>query len=199
MKKDEVPQAIQDAVEDQLMAGETLLWVGQPNPMRMARRHLLTAGFGVLWLALAMFIFSGFGSNGFPTMGPRPFSGVGSIFSIVQLVFIGVGVWTISTPLRDYLSAQKTVYAITNQRAIIIAGLLSQSAKSYGAKQIEFVETRVHGNDQGDVIFDRETTIRHSSSRSGSRRVTVEIGFFGIEHPRQVEALMLQRFIHMEA
>ncbi|MBZ0296104.1 MAG: hypothetical protein K8L99_26325 [Anaerolineae bacterium] len=199
MKKNEIPEALRDTIEQQLMAGEELLWAGQPDPMRMARRKLLQAGFGVIWLVFVIFIFGDFWTM--PSRGPNV-GGFGSIFSLMPLFFIGVGSWTVSTPLRDYFTAKRTIYAVTDQRALIISGLFSQSAKSYGRHQIEFVDTRVHSNGTGDIIFDRGMQARNRSIISfGSNRstYTMDVGFFGIDYPRQVEALMLQQFIQGDA
>ena len=185
MKKDNLPPEIQEIITAQLMAEEELLWAGQPDPLRLARRNILQAGFGVIWLVFVGYIFNNF-AFGFQGM---------SLFSLMPLLFLGVGLWMISTPLRDYISALRTSYAVTSQRAIIISGLLHQSVQSYGARQIEFVNSRVYSSGLGDVIFDRETRVRRSRN-TGSSTYQVEIGFFGIPNPRQVEALMLQRFVY---
>lgn len=81
-----------------------------------------------------------------------------------------------------------TIYTITDRRVLMLSG---RSVRSYGPNDIELVERRMHG-ERGDVIFRYETRIRRSQNRT--RSYEEPVGFFDIEHPREVEALMLETF-----
>ncbi len=190
MQKRKNNDDLQFEVEAELMAGEDLLWVGQPDPLQvaLALRHLWPMLFGLLWLGFVGFIFFGFSFASFGNMGGRA-----GIFSVLPLIFIAVGLWPVSLPLREYISATRTVYALTPRRAIIVSGLFSRTVQSYSPNQMQLVKTRVHGNGTGDIIFQLEERSRSSGSH-GRRYYTVEIGFFGIHNPREVEALMLELF-----
>lgn len=200
MQKTKTDEALSSELEMELVEGEELLWAGMPDPMSVAlsRKTLWEGAAGLLFLLPVLFIFGNF----FPmfsfgsSLMPTP-----SLFTILPLVFLGVGLWQIASPLRAYVSATRTLYGVTSNRAMIVKSLFSRSVKSYGPHQIEFLETSVNANGTGNIIFDRETHTRTSrSGRSGMRRTrtyTVDIGFFGVQNPREVEALMLRTFTQM--
>lgn len=195
MQKRKSDDALLAQIDTELVEDEELLWVDQPDPVSVAlsRRHLWRAGFGILWLFFVMLIFSNFFS--FPMAGSfgtlrTPFGG---FFSLFPLIFIGIGLFQVLTPVWASLKAVRSVYAITNQRAIIVSNLLTRSVQSYGQHQIQFIETSLNGQGTGDIIFQRSHHTRYSGRRY--RRYTVEIGFFGVQNPREVEALMLREFM----
>lgn len=203
MQKSKNDEAIASQVEMELVEGETLLWADKPDPMAVAlsRRYLWEGAIGLLWLAIVTFIFNGFGmfsmfGSGFGGFGMS--GGLTSgIFSLFPLIFYGIGLWQVSSPLRAYLGALRTTYAVTSNRALIMGGLFSNSTKSYGPHQMEFIEMTMNGNGTGNIIFDREMRTSSYRNRSGFRRTrqyTVDVGFFGVHNPREVEALMLREF-----
>jgi hypothetical protein len=97
----------------------------------------------------------------------------------------------------NQVTARRTVYAVTDRRALVISGLLSRSVQSYGAGDIEFIKRTMRGDDVGDLIFRYE--IRRGAASYGGTVVGVQsdsvpVGFFAIPHVREVEALMLETF-----
>jgi hypothetical protein len=202
-------------LSEQLHSSEKLLWYGKPSPMRMARFRISQVLFGLFWTALVIFMFnfaqSNFGSRS--SFGSSSFSGFQSIFSLVLVVFMGVGLWMISTPIRNYLKALNTYYAVTNERAIIVSKLFSTSIASYTKRDIHTIRRTAFGDGTGDVIFGQvQRTYTDYDNRNGlnvnfgeggmnistgSRRrtVTIPIGFFGISDHQEVEALMQKTFV----
>jgi hypothetical protein len=158
---------------------------------------------------MVYFIFTQFRS-----FGSSFRSATGSFSTIMQLmlmVFFLIGLSMIFSPVWKYLKARFTVYAITDERALIINRLPTQTVGSYSTRKIQKVERR--GSDfEGDVIFGSETRTYTNQSRSNrggvnisfdedgpkvnlggsrTRTVTIPIGFFGIQQPRMVENLLL--------
>ena len=193
MQKRKNDSDLQSELEAELMPDEDLMWAGQPDPLRLALtpRHLWPALMGLLWLGFIALFFGGFGFF--------RFSGFGGMFTLIPLIFLGVGLWQVAHPLVEYLKANSTVYAVTNRRAIIASGLFARSVQSYSPTQMQFIDTRVHGSGTGDIIFRREERPRRvvtvTNFGYSGRYYTAETGFFGVRNPREVEALMLDLFM----
>lgn len=180
--------------EAELRRGEHLLWVGQPSPVRLAMQKLPTLLFGILWTAAIIFMSNMVGWS-FSSSGN--FGSFSMIFTVLLGIFFLIGVGMLVSPLWNYFKATRTIYAVTDQRAMIIEQLLSTSVKSYSDDDIQFIERRTSIGDTGDVIFARETRTRRSRSSSGfsrTRTYNVDIGFFGIPEPREVEQILLDNF-----
>ncbi len=185
--------AIRQVAESALHGQEHLLWVGRPNPLRVAARYWLQSVLGVVWTAFVVFMISQVNSMGSGSGLARPAgSNILLFFQLFMVAFLLLGISMILSPAWHYLKATRRVYALTGQRALIIERLPIQVVHSYFARDISHIERK--GNDQqGDIIFARET--RTYKTRSGrTRRYVASIGFLGVENPRQVEALMLKVF-----
>lgn len=91
-------------------------------------------------------------------------------------------------PLSLYWMAKRTIYAVTDRRAIILVPVLwGRTAQSY--RDIQHVERRNLSGGRGDLIFARERfKLLQFANRFGMR----EIGFFGVESPQEVERLLLK-------
>ena len=188
MKFDHIDPNLYEQVESELLAGEELLWIGQPNRLRMLVKNPLQAGAGLITgLVLAAF-FAGVFVFVSETGGND--SSLPWILAAVLLMSL---VSLLSSPVRNYLKAGRTIYAITDRRALIISGILSQSVQSYGKNDIQFIERKKHGGNTGDIIFDRE---HHTRERmyGGPSSYSVPVGFLSIPNVREVEALMLETF-----
>ena len=88
------------------------------------------------------------------------FSTFGLIFLLALLSFIWI-------PLKNFINAGNTLYAITNRRIIIMDGILSTSVTSYGEDDIERIERRTYGSHQGDLVFRYEQRSRSYRSQVG--------------------------------
>jgi hypothetical protein len=114
------------------------------------------------------------------------------IFPLAIIILLAVGFAL--TPLIRNTLKMGSIYAVTDRRALIIAG---KSVQSYGEKDIQFIERRMRGENTGDIIFKREPHSHmgyYGGSVLASRAGTNDIGFFGIRNVREVEALMLETF-----
>jgi hypothetical protein len=210
MKPNAVTPHFQALVEQELLSGETLKWVGQPQPFRMARQHLVTSLFSIVWLGMVIFMYTQLTGN---MLRPRSFGGMSSgfssfasIFQLVLALFFVIGLGMLFSPLINAFLAMQTVYAITNRRMLTVKEygisalnlVFNRSVISYGEKDIQRVERRDYGGDVGDVIIGYETRTRRSRSSSGMYRTstyTVPIGLLGVHNVREVEALVLETFL----
>lgn len=161
MKKDNIPPQIYERVENELLAGEDLLWVGQTR-----------GNFGILSMQTGPYrtlavpvLFIGFLMTLVAALIQSPLLQCLIVLIIIPLFWL----W--------YKINSSTIYAITNHRALIL--LYDGSVQSYGPQAVRHIERKERPDGRGDLIF-----------KTGS----VEVGFFGIEHVRQVEALLLKTF-----
>jgi hypothetical protein len=174
------PDALSVAAKE-TAPGERLLWADRPGAARARRRvlpmllfGLLFAGFALLWTI-------------------RASEAGGGAMALVGLPLVAVGIALAGAPWWRPRRARATVYAITDQRLMIIEGWPRSKVRSFGADDIEAIERRERADGTGDVVFRHEVHWRDDLRlrRDGppnyrSRRRA--IGFFGISEPRRIEA-----------
>jgi hypothetical protein len=175
----------QQTAQAQLEPGERLLWYGKPDPKRQMLSSLIIMVFGIPWTAFAL-VWTGAASGLF--IGDR-FFGWQSLFGLFGVPFVIVGFGMLASPYRTYRQAQRTVYAVTNRRAIIISGTRTRNIQSFGAADMDMIERRERASGKDDVLF---ATVRNPKN---IRRV----GFFGITDARRAETLLLNTFKRNEA
>ncbi|MFN8373236.1 MAG: hypothetical protein U0694_10225 [Anaerolineae bacterium] len=113
------------------------------------------------------------------------------VIGMIMLLFLGVAGASV---LQNMRLNRHTVYVVTDQRVLIIG---NRAVQSYGENDIDFIERQMRSNGKGDIIFKRVPRTRsayYGNGMYGSRLYDEPIGFFGIDNPREVEALMLQTF-----
>lgn len=176
--------ALWNQVTPELRNGEELLWVGKPMPLRvvLANGRLIMGVINAVLVLGVLFFFtsvSRFDMRMLPS------------FSLFLLLFLGIGLFSIARPLYDFIMAGRTVYGLTDQRAIIIKPTFNgKKVESY--TDSDTIERHDIADGKGDLIFKHE---RSFYRRSGRTRTQIhKIGFFGIENVQKVEALMLRVF-----
>ena len=96
--------------------------------------------------------------------------------------FVLVGLWLLTSPLWEYWRARRTIYVVSNQRLLILNGLLRPSRRSFAPTDIGSVEVVTGHDGVGSIIFSRE---RESDGEGGWN--VKKIGFKAIPHVREVE------------
>jgi hypothetical protein len=104
---------VRERVQTYLRPGEELLWYGRPDPaVVFGPGDLFMIPFSILWLAFAIFWESGVIR-----------SGSGPFFAIWGIPFIAIGSYALAGRfIYKRINKKRTVYAITRNRAIIVAG-----------------------------------------------------------------------------
>jgi hypothetical protein len=132
-----------ESITRRLAAGEKLVWWDQPTPGGLARHELnFSTLTGVFFVCFATFWMT------MAYRAPGPFFLFGGLF-----VFMGL--WMVTTPLRAYWRASSTVFALTDKRALIVKG---STATGYPLEQVAFVETESGADGRGNVLFMNEST-----------------------------------------
>lgn len=183
-------------VTPELQSGEKLLWVGKPLPIRvmLANGEVITTLFSFAILVFGIVMFSQFTSSAFGN-----FSTIRSPISMFSWFPIFFGVFALvllARPVYAFFMATRTIYGLTDRRAIIIShGFSGKKVESY--TETDQIERTDIANGKGDLVFDRAHT---RYRRKGGYRVrTRKIGFFGIENVRDVEGMMLRSLKEKEA
>ena len=166
-------------IDAELQPGETLLWAGKPLASHMALQNRQALVTGVLALAAVYVVLTGVAAASIFN-----FFIFGCGFTWLAALFMLLPVYYFARPVSDYLAAGRTIYAVTNRRALIIKPRFGgRTVQSYN--RIQQIERRELSGGKGDLIFASEPQPARSRTKAS------KVGFFGITNPRAVEQLML--------
>lgn len=179
--------------QSELQSGESIYWTGVANPGRAALMALPAALFGIPFAGFALFWMTmAFRGTSAMSRSSNAFAKGFSIFPLFGLPFLLIGLAIVLAPLWAYLKGRSTVYAVTNQRVMVITGGNSRSVKSYTPADIVSVEHRERPDGSGDVLIRTNAVTRTNNSVS-----QVTVGLLGVsnvkEVARQVMTLHSQR------
>lgn len=190
---------VEQLVQPELMTGEKLLWAGKPSPWRHALLNISLPIFGLVLTAFGIFIYSQFTAQVLrsTSLGRPSSTGFSTMFQFIIFIFIGAGIGMSLSPIWRFIKALSLVYAITDQRALLIEKFPVNAVRAYSASDMSGLQRK--GNEaQGDLIFAREVSYRRENDqvtqRRTTRRVITPIGFFGIANPRAVSEIMTRTF-----
>lgn len=170
-------------IQQELEAGEILLWAGAPNPKRHLWTNLPIVLFGIPWTAFSIFwVVMAFSMGGH---APNEPTGFRIFFPLFGVPFILIGLGLLSTPYWAYRNALNTAYAVTSKRLIILVNGKSRRVQSFLPADIGLLERSEKQDGSGDLIFSRKT-----SSDGDGGRTTQSIGFMGIPDARRVEQIV---------
>ena len=178
---------MQRVLECELRSAERLTWSQQPRPSAMARKSALTFVFGIPFFAFAVFWTYG-ASGGFESSRTRSASWPPWFPLLWGGMFIVVGACLLLSPLWAYWKALRTVYAITDQRAIIIAAPWRREVHSFVGQHLADIHRVEDDCGRGDIVF-------HRQARSGKGGdYYYDTGFLGISRVREVEDMLRELY-----
>ncbi len=176
----DLPEHLQQRLRAELRPGESVAWAGQPNPSRYVKSGFAIWLFFVPWTAFSVFWIASASGFRMPS-----FDSGWDFFPLFGLPFLLTGLGGLCSPLWMRRKAHTIIYAITNQRAIVIEGAKSITVKSYPAADIADLERTEHPDGSGDLIL-RSEQYRDSD---GDRQ-TRKHGFYAVADVRRVERLV---------
>ena len=131
----DLPEVQQSRLRAELRPSEQVLWAGQPLPNRYMRSGFVAALFFIPWTAFSVFWIAG--ASGFKL--PR-FDGEAGLFPLLfplfGLPFLLIGLGGLAAPLLLRRKAAFIVYALTEQRALLIEGSKAVTVQSIALKDI---------------------------------------------------------------
>ena len=153
------PAEAQVRAQSELHAGESLLWSGVAD----ARRAAITAIPetilpGILFLGFAItYMYKA--SSATPKTSSRALSPLLSML-VMGGPFLMFGMINLIRPIWIYWKGLSTVYAVTNQRVMILSGSSTGSAKFLKPTDIFDVQHRERPDGSGDVMIRTEFSVR---------------------------------------
>ncbi len=175
-----------EEVKRELHADERLVWVGRPTRYKLRPQDFFPMLFGLLFVSFAVFWIASAAGLGKGSSGGSVQS---SLFPLFGIPFVLVGLCVMLSPLWLARRAKRSIYAISNRRAIILerSGLNgSKSVRSFEGNELAFVDRLERSDGSGDLTFTREPNDSNSSHHPFLRPV----GFIGVERVRDVQALL---------
>jgi hypothetical protein len=176
----QLPAQLRNKVEMELRSGERVIWTAQPIAGRASRGSWPIVVFGIFWTAFSVFwvVAAGWGTSRSSTPGPF------KLFPLFGVPFVLIGIGMLTSPIWIKRRAAKTVYMITDQRAVILTeGLRGRTrVESFAPAQLQSITREQNTDGSGDIIF--ETRAWRDSD--GDRR-TQRLGFFAVHDVKTVE------------
>jgi hypothetical protein len=134
----------ENEIHDQLTPDEKLLWSGRPaQGFRLHQEDAMAIPYSILWLGFSIYWVVTVANMSAP------------LFSLLfGMVFVVVGLYLLLG--RFCLNAARrknTLYAVTNERVIIISGIATQSTKSLSIDTLSDVSLTEHANGTGTIYF----------------------------------------------
>ncbi len=131
-------------IRTELALNERLLWSGRPRPGIMLRAaDIFYIPFSLLWGGLAIFWEASV------VIGKAPF-----FFALWGIPFVLFGLYLIfGRFLVGVWQRSKTYYGLSDERAIIVSGLVSKSVKSINLKTLGEVSINQKADGSGTITF----------------------------------------------
>lgn len=163
-------------LQSQLETGERVLWAGTTDVPGRTRRLLPLVASSIFLMFLCSFVFWN-----------NPSRWVLVVLSV--LIWAGIPAlvyWRQSTHLR------KTLYAVTDRRALILSVGNPKGTQSFPPERIEFVQPMRKKGGRGDIYF----AFLEGSGQAGER---YKHGFLDIENAEYVAGLMRDALLGQSA
>src|SRR6266403_2146588 len=163
------------SAQSELQSGESLYWTGTADPARSAISALPAAIFGIPFAGFALFWMNTafHATNTMHKSSNNAFTKSFTVFPLFGLPFLLIGLGIVLAPLWAYLKGRSTVYAVTNQRVMVITGGNSRSVKSYTPADILGVEHRERPDGSGDIVILTNAITRSNNNLASPVKVTL--------------------------
>ena len=170
-------------VSPQLRRGEKAVWTDRPQPMARALSRLKIFLFGIPFFAFSIF-WTSMAYEG----AHEAAAGSGMMFfPLFGVPFMLVGAGLLLSPVWSYMEAKHwLIYAITNQRILIIRTLPRHKVESFEPAALTKLTRTTRADGSGNVLFAEETR------RGKNGTYTVPRGFYGVPDAIRVEEAVVK-------
>ena len=178
---DQIPHDLREKVDRELEPSKHVQWLQMPVPRYFTTGSTSAFLFGIPWTAFAIFwtVSAAWGTS--KTGG----FGLFRAFPLFGVPFILIGLGMLSSPLWAYRKALRTIYVVTDRRAITFDGGRTTTIRSYPADRLADVYRKERKDGTGDVII-----ARRAWRDSEGDRQSEELGFLRIRDPKTVETML---------
>jgi hypothetical protein len=183
------PGDAQLRAQSELQSGESLCWTGTADPGRAALSALPASIFGIPFAGFALFwITQAFHATSAMSKSNNAFAKGFSVFPLFGVPFLLIGLAIILAPLWAFLKGGNTVYAVTNQRVMIITGSGNRSVKSLMPADIVSIDHRERPDGSGDIAITTNAIVRSSNNFTSQ----VKVALCGIPNVKEVVQQVMQ-------
>ena len=177
----------QAALRGELADGENIIWHGQPSVREMAK-----SGRSVFIIGIGLLIFSMFYMS-FPYLIKNDSDDdiLIYLFLIFTIPIFIISLRMIAAPWIEKGKARRTVYAVTNHRAIILATGKKKKIASYYPDDITALNRKINDDGSGNLHFTLNPKRPAINAGTGLKNA-----FLGIQEVRVVE-LYLRDFLRI--
>jgi len=161
-----------DPLLRELRSGETVLWRGRPGIAGILKQENTLTWVVALAVATGLRLYVTSAERYLPSEASKGVVGIGSL--VASSLLLIVGVYGIA---RGIITARRTIYAVTNQRIVIIQGEGRERVLSVLPAAINACHVAAEETGAGSLVF-------RSDLAHGDR--LAEVGFYGIPEVRQV-------------
>jgi hypothetical protein len=182
-----IPGDLREAVERELQPDERISWIEMPIPTFFTPKSKKFFPFGIVWTLFVVFWIcaaAGFATPQFKEASD-PFQVITILFPLFGVPFLLIGIGMLLFPIFEYRKALKTVYAITDRRAITLEAGWSRKVRSFPSSELANVYRKEKRNGTGDVII----TIDKKADSEGNT-IAEPLGFLRIREPKAVERML---------
>ena len=181
----ELDRASQELIEGELAPGERIVCATRPIARWLELPSFAVLLFGCVWTGSLMHSLLATIDRGeaFTTRGGVR---VPTFGTWILLPFLAIGVYLLTTPYWSRRAMQRTAYAVTDRRALVVRrkAFGGRSILSFDPGRLTSMERVERRDGSGDLVFE---VIR---TRSGSSTSTERRGFLSVADVRGVEAML---------
>lgn len=182
------PWLPEERIRSQLRPGEKILWCGVPSPRSFRSYTIAALIFGLIPFSMGSLFLYMMGLFAVRNGGQWQMLPGSIIGGAVALGFVTLGIGCFLTPFKITLRLRDVVYALTDQRALVLTSpyLLWNPVptRESGEPLLEFSPDQIRQYAKKWRDFGRTDVIFLSEWRgSGRRRTLCHFGFLGLEDP----------------
>ncbi len=174
-----IASSLQEAIARELECDEKVVWSAMPKATYFSEpaAGVFRSGLGVTACSIFLTAIS---------IGIMPqFNSLDLFFLVGGLGFFSWGIAMMSAPLWAFRRSLKTVYVITDRRAITMVGGWSTTIRSYPPEKLTRIVRRENQDGTGDVIISRPAWRDPESDQRMS-----QLGFLRIPDAESIEATL---------
>lgn len=133
-----------DEIREQLDAGESLLWHARPRQGLVLRAwDAWFIPFSLLWCGITL-----------RNLNLAPMMAHSGPARLHALLFMGIGLYLlVGRFVLDAWRRSRTVYALTQQRAIIVSGIAARSVRSVSLRNLSELNLSLRSAGVGTIVF----------------------------------------------
>lgn len=155
-----LPADLDAIARDELAPGESVEWAAQPDATRAALASFGIWLFAVPWTAFSVFWMA------MASLAASDGAGAGAAFPLFGVPFVLIGLAMLSAPLWAWRAARRTLYAVTDRRAILFesSGGRAISVRSLEPRALRNPRRTERPDGSGSLVFASAALYRGSQS-----------------------------------